>query len=100
MQRENDENKILLKQYSTNIPACIINYEISSGKGRTVWLSKSDVSEEQKIFIKSVILWASGDTYTLIKRDIKDPVSVSIYKVLNEDMFQPIKIEMKLGYLY
>jgi hypothetical protein len=100
MQRENDENKILLKQYSTNIPACIINYEISSGKGRTVWLSKSDVPEEQKIFIKSVILWASGDTYTLIKRDIKDPVSVSIYKVLNEDMFQPIKIEMKLGYLY
>ena len=96
-----NEKKILLKQSGTNIPACLINYGIESGKGRSVWLSGADSMDYQRaILIKSLLVWVSGTNYEVVKTEIKEPVSVSMYKTLNNDMFEPVKIEVSLGYLY
>ena len=100
-QSNGNEKKILLKQSGTNIPACLINYGIESGKGRSVWLSGADSMDYQRaILIKSLLVWVSGTNYEVVKTEIKEPVSVSMYKTLNNDMFEPVKIEVSLGYLY
>lgn len=100
-QRNDDDRKVLLIQDVTNVPACIVNYNIRNNNGRTVWLSKSgSLTEDQKVLIKSLIVWASVDKYNVVKNEIEGPVSVSFYKVYNDDMFQPVVINLKLGYLY
>lgn len=100
-QKDNDQNKVLLEQQNTKLPACIINYNIV-GKGRSVWISNSSnyASEDYKTLIKALIVWLAGDEYKIIKAEIKDPVDVYIYKPFGKDMLQIIKIVLKLGYLY
>jgi len=99
-------NKILLLQKGTNLPACVINYNIYTseeriGNGRTAWLSEAaSVSDDYRTLVKALLAWAAGDEYQVIKADIKKPVSVYLYKPLNRDMLQNMKIVIGLGYLY
>jgi len=98
-----DKNKILLEQIGTRTSACIINYNIEGvGKGRTVWLSNSTqyTSDEYKTLVKALLVWVAGDEYRVKMADIKKPVSTFIYKTLNEDMLQNVKIILELGYVY
>ena len=99
-QVDDEEEKILLAQDS-GVSACVINYGVQGGKGRTVWLSAGETTpDEQKILIKSLIAWAAGDTYDLLKGEVKEPVVVYLYKTFNKDMLQEVKIVLSLGYLY
>jgi len=92
--------KIVLVQDS-GVSASVINYRIQEGKGRTVWLSGGDTStEEQKILIKSLMAWASGDSYDILKGDINRPVVIPFYKTYNKDMLQEVRIVLAMGYLY
>ena len=99
-------NKILLLQKGTNLPACVINYNIYTsqeriGNGRTAWLSEAaSVSDDYRTLVKALLAWAAGDEYQVIKADIKKPVSAYAYKPLNRDMMQNMKIVIELGYLY
>ena len=101
-QSRGDVNKILLEQEWTDSPACIINYNVEGiGKGRTVWLSENPSYDSgYKTLVKSLVSWAAGNKYRVIKANIKRPVSSRIYKPLNKDMFQNMKISLELGYLY
>jgi hypothetical protein len=101
-QLNNDGNKILIKQTGSNLPACIINYNVEGiGKGRTVWISNnSDYDSGYRTLVKSLISWAAGDEYRVIRADIKSPVSTHIYKPFNRDMFQNVKIVLELSYIY
>lgn len=101
-QIDGDEDKILLKQIGSSLPASIVNYNIQEGKGRTVWLSGGGgtTTEEQKILIKSLIVWAAGSSYEIVKSNIKRPVVLSFYKTFNKDMLQEVRIVLSLGYLY
>lgn len=98
----NNRNKILIEQRVTGLPACIINQNIEGiGKGRTVWLSNnSNYDPDYKNLVKSLIAWAAGDEYRVIKSDMKIPVSSHIYKTLKKDMLQNVKVILELGYLY
>jgi hypothetical protein len=101
-QIKGEMEKILLEQ-ETGAPASIINHDIEGiGNGRTVWLSDNDdySSEEYATLAKSLICWAAGSKYTVIEGSMKRPVSSYIYKPLNKDMFQGVKIVLELGYLY
>jgi hypothetical protein len=99
-------NKILLLQKGTSLPACVINYNIYTseeriGNGRTAWLSEAaSVSDDYRTLVKALLAWAAGDEYQVIKADIKKPISAYIYKPLNKDMMQNMKIVIQLGYLY
>jgi hypothetical protein len=102
-QAGDNQNKIVLAQTGTSLPACIINYNIEGiGKGRTVWLSNSSsyASDDYKTLAKALLVWVSGDEYEAIKADIKSPVSYFMYKARNSDMLQNAKIILELGYLY
>jgi hypothetical protein len=98
----NNRNKILIEQRVTGLPACIINHNIEGiGKGRTVWLSNnSNYDSDYKNLVKSLIAWAAGDEYRVIKSDMKIPVSSHIYKTMKKDMLQNVKVILELGYLY
>lgn len=100
-QLDDDMEKVLLVQDS-GLPAGIINYRIQEGNGRTVWLSGggNTSTEEQRTLIKSVIAWAAGNKYDILKGDIKRPVIIPLYKTFNRDMLQEVRVVLNLGYLY
>jgi hypothetical protein len=102
-QKYGDGRKVVLEQDS-GVKACIVNYGVG-GEGRTVWLSGVDDpqysdSDEYKLLIKSLIVWAAGDKYDVTEAEIEKPVSTYMFKLLNKDMFQAIKIVLNLGYSY
>ncbi|UCC91658.1 MAG: hypothetical protein JSV39_00060, partial [Candidatus Aenigmatarchaeota archaeon] len=75
-QADDNLDKILLKQRGTNVPACIINYNMQlllNGKdvwrGRAAWLSNNTDydSEDYGTLLKSLAAWAAGDEYSMIK---------------------------------
>ena len=53
--------------------------------------------QQQKVLIRSLIAWAAGDNYRIVRKDILNPVTSYIYKIYNSDMFQPVKIVLELG---
>ncbi len=101
-QRDNNTKRIAMIQENSGVPACIINYGVSGGAGRTAWLSGlGSLEEDERVLIKSLILWAAGNEFDLVESDIQTEISkFSFFKVLNQNMYQPIEIEMTLGYLY
>jgi len=95
--------KIILSQPSSGVPASIINYNVAKNKGRTVWLSEPyPVRDDTGILIKALTAWTAGDIYDVATGYFQEgkTVSFSFFKVLNEDMYQPIEILFTLGYLY
>jgi hypothetical protein len=101
-QRNNDTKRIAMVQDVSGTPACIINYGVSGGFGRTAWLSGiGSVEDDERILIKSLILWAAGSDYEVVKGDIvTGAAKFSFLKVLNQNMYQPVEIVMTIGYLY
>jgi hypothetical protein len=102
VQINGDQNKILLIQKGTGLPACIINYNIEGvGQGRTAWVSAApSAGDDYRMLVKSLVSWAAGDEYRVVKAGMKNPVSSYIYKSLGNDMMQNAKITVELGYLY
>ncbi len=95
-----DPKLAIMRQYGTNIPACVVNNK-ALGRGKTIWLSDGDNSlEDRKVLIKALILWAAGDVYPVISNRINNPVTVSMFKIEDGEMFQPIEIALTLGRLY
>ena len=72
--------------------------------GRTAWLSRPSGSlpDDAKVFIRALAAWAAGDTYDLRTSFFTkgQSVSFSLFKVLNEDMYQPIEIMFTIGNVY
>ncbi len=96
----NNLEKIVAVQQVTNAPACIINSEISELKGRTAWLPTGiPVNEDERNLLKAVVAWTAGKTEHIKKAATKNPVTISRYKIYNQDMFQIIKIDLTLDYL-
>ncbi len=100
-QLNDDQEKILLVQDS-GVSASAINYHVQNGKGRTAWLSGGGDTntEEQKILIKSLIVWAAGDTHDVLRGEISRPVLIPFYKTYSKDMLQEVRIVLSMGYLY
>jgi len=101
-QKNNDAKRIVLTQGSSGAHACIVNYGVSRGFGRTAWLSGlGSLEEDERVLIKSLILWAAGDEYDVVESDIKTSiVKFSFFKVLDQDMYQPVEIILDMGYIY
>jgi len=97
----NDNGDKMPLVQDSGLPASVINHNVQEGRGRTVWLSGSGTnSEEQRTLIKSLIAWSAGDTYDVLKGDIRNPVVVPLYKTFSKDMLQEVKIVLILGYPY
>ncbi|NIO20466.1 MAG: hypothetical protein GTN76_06930 [Candidatus Aenigmarchaeota archaeon] len=101
-QLDDDKDKMLLLQEVSTLPAAIVNYKVQDGKGRTVWLSGGGdtTTEEQSILIKSLMVWAAGNNYDVLRGDIRRPVVIPFYKTFNKDMLQEVRIVLSLGHLY
>ncbi len=106
--KDNVSEKIILNRGDETypdgrtVPVSIINYNMVNGKGRVAWLSNSSVQElksSTEQLIKTLIIWAAGEKYQLITGMEKtSPVTLYFYKTLNQDMFQPIGLELTIGY--
>jgi len=98
----NNVEKILAVQRGTQAPAGILNWEISEKKGRTAWLPMGippNDQEDEKNLLKAVVAWAAGKEEIIKKSTMKNPVTVSRYKIYNTDMFQIVTIDLTLDYL-
>jgi len=96
-----EESKILTQE-GTGIPALIAKeftvYDSEILTGRTAWLSSG--SQEEGLLLKSIIMWTSGENYIIIPEQIPSPIITTIFETLNNDMFQPIEIILKLAYIF
>ncbi len=94
-----NKSELVLFQEGTGVAACVARYYVMNGVGRTAWLSRGDLNmRNQQVFLKSLVTWAAGNVYKVIESRIASPVSSSIYKTLNDNAFQGIKITLTLGY--
>jgi len=100
MQKSDNRMKVLLEQSNTKMPAAILNTEISEHNGRTLWLPVGiPDNEKSKNLLKSAVAWAAGDEMYLKQSAMKNPITSSIFKVYNNDMFQIIRIDLILSHL-
>jgi len=101
-QLNGNQNKMLLVQKASGLPACVINYNIEGiGSGRTAWLSNAtSLSDDYATLVKALVAWAAGSEHRLVKAEIKKPASSYIYKSLGNEMQENMKIILELGYLY
>lgn len=90
---DNDTERIILAQESGAI-AALAN---PVGKGRAAWLLPSS---EQNRLLRSLVLWASGESMVFGAR-VPDPVAVAMLTSVEQDgLFQPLAVELQLGYLF
>lgn len=96
------EKIILLYRGAEPLPACIVNSNIVDDKGRTAWLAPGSVSSQEiSNILRTLVVWAAGDENEVVKNDVKNvPVVVSLYKVYDQDMYQPVEVVLTMGNLY
>lgn len=100
------KERVLVKQIGTNASAVILNNKAFNDAGRTVWISSGEEKNELKQqLVRSVVVWASGQTYHIIKNVLPKPVKIYYLKLIEEDdftpgMFQPLEIELGLSFVY
>ncbi|RLJ07915.1 MAG: hypothetical protein DRP16_02490 [Candidatus Aenigmatarchaeota archaeon] len=98
--KDDRKEKIILLQNVTSVPVCILNQHIVDGSGRTAWLSGGVETNEIKTLIKSLIVWAAGNKYTVIDNELKKPASAALFKSFSENMPETVKIVLTLGYAF
>jgi hypothetical protein len=104
-QKDNNADKIAMMQEGSGVPACIINHGMSGGFGRTVWVPSmgaiDSLDEDEKVLFNDMVLWSAGMEFDIVKSDIGNTIGrFSFFKILDQNMYQPIEIEMDIGYLY
>lgn len=107
---DNRQEKIVLAKLATytttgnRVPSVIINYNMERGMGRTAWIANSTtyngMPSDVSNLIRTMIVWASGTTHTMLKPSSGKASVFRLYKILNEDMVQPIEIDLVLDYTY
>ena len=88
-------NVVLRDDGLWEVPALVANY--ASG-GRVAWLSAGSSQEDS--LVRALVVWASGDLYQMIQSPVRNPAVTKILKVVNIDMFQPMEIVLKLGFVF
>ncbi len=104
------ENKIVLRlgmMYSggsdagRSIPLATVNWGVG-GKGRTAWMSNGTLPGTDNMnadLLKSLVIWAAAEKPYVVKGDVMAENSKSsLRKVLNQDMYEPMRIDLMLGY--
>lgn len=95
------QERVVLRQLGTNLPACIVRDGVIGGSGRTVWLADGPDTDEKAVLFTSLVAWASPQRRVIIDNDISKPVgSLSFFTVLGDEMYQPVELTLELGYLY
>jgi hypothetical protein len=88
----------ILKQTDTENTGATFNIP----SGRTAWFgaSFSDIQarEDLQTFLKALILQTSGNKWTAISGP--GQITISYYTFIKKDFFQPIKITLKLKFMY
>ncbi len=101
---DNVIGRIILEQKNTETPAAIVNDRIVNGAGRTAWISAppgDEYTDDYSVMVRAFVVWAAGGTYSIITNHIPtNPAVFSMYKTINNDMFQIIEIVLTMGYLY
>ncbi|MCX6814217.1 MAG: hypothetical protein NTY20_00985 [Candidatus Aenigmarchaeota archaeon] len=101
--QDNNLQKSMLIQRSTQLPACVVNSNIVDDRGRTAWLAYADPAANQDIsnMLRTLVVWAAGDENVIIKNEVRNvPVVTSLYKIYDQDMYQPVEIVLTMGNLY
>jgi hypothetical protein len=84
-------------------PALVLNEGMSSGRGRTAWLSAGLPlsSDDTSVLLKSLAVWASGEERQVVPGSgLGSSVTAYMYKVYNRDMMQPVEVALTIGSVY
>jgi len=106
---DNSSGKIVVEQESRyidgpyqglGVPLSVINWGVE-GSGRSAWMSSAPLTPENKQLLKSLVVWAAGEKdYEAIQSNLKDSVKATLQKALNGDMYEPMSIDLTLGFYY
>ena len=51
--------------------------------------------------LRTLVVWAAGEENDVVKNDVRNvPVVTSLYRVYDQDMYQPAEIVLTMGNLY
>jgi hypothetical protein len=94
--------RIVLRQEATNLPACIVREGIISGSGRAAWLADGpDGESDKEVLFTSLVSWASPHQRVIVESEMARPIGTfTFFTILNDEMYQPVEINLELGYLY
>jgi hypothetical protein len=106
----NAESRIVLRQRSSytggshagrSVPIAVINWDVH-GNGRTAWMSDGSLfsaSNRNEDTLRSLVMWTASKTHYTVKDDIMvQSASASFRKIFTTDMYEPVNIELTLGY--
>jgi hypothetical protein len=91
---------LLVQQGAFGAVACTARVGVQSGTGRAAWLSAGPASDERDILMKSLVIWLSGERYGIIESPMRNPASSTILLVADQDMYEVVRVVLKLGYIY
>jgi len=113
-----DPEKVLVQQYQGGspsvysggpydgrpVPMSVINYNVR-GSGRAAWMSNASLDiitgPENRMLLRSLVLWAgSAKPFDIVGGSMKKSARATITKVVNANFFEPVRIDMSLGYIY
>lgn len=81
-----------------SVPLAVVNWGVR-GSGRTAWVSSAPLEPDNKHLLKSLVMWASsGNEYGVSGGEIKEGVRSVLYTVLNRDMYEPVRVDLTVGY--
>jgi len=87
-------------QAGYSVPLAVINWGIN-GNGRSAWMSGAPESEENHQLMRALVVWAAGERdYEVVGGELKSSSKATLYKVLGSDMFEPVRVDLTLGYYY
>ena len=62
-------------------------------------MSNATLSGENAQLLKSLILWAvSGKEFKVIEGTMVESAKASMRKIYSDDMYEPVRIELTIGY--
>jgi len=104
----NMESRILVKQNGSytggiydgmSVPLTVVNWAVR-GKGRTAWMSNGTMTDQKnRDLLRALVMWAGGGKdYVLITSAMTQSVRSSFRKILNTDMYEPMRVDLQLGY--
>jgi hypothetical protein len=84
-----------------NVPLSLIDWGVQ-GYGRSAWMTWGDLTganTQNRQLLKTLVIWAaSGKDTVVIESEMKKSVRASMRKILNSDMYEPMRVELRLGY--
>ena len=94
--------RTIVFQEGTGRAAALVNQRMANGRGRTAWMvnSFSNNNNDYQALLKDLVVWTAGYGINVIENNIRQPTTLSFFKIDNQDTFEMYEIVMSIGKIF